>query len=512
MGGPPLAPDHGTVMAGLATMGLTAYGHVPLVGAGAGRAMAAMLANAPTASQPVISGIVISEVTSTSFRVTWDVSMVAQGWIEYGTTAGGPYGSETEHEESFAYSHHSQVVSGLTAGTTYRFRIVAVNQAGQTVRSDEQSQATSAGSSPDVGSFYGIWNPMNGVGNQRLIQDQGVGTVTVASYRFRAKRTGYIRSVRWSNTTGGGYSGGSPTARISLQSDSGATHIPSGTILSQCPTFVPASSDNAGTLSTFSTPYQVTAGQLYHIVFENLSSDTSANNYSINCIVMQNGRPSPRWGSGALDFGALLFNNGAWLTEGGIAQRPGYFPIMELTYSDTAGGAIVDRQGQGFVTIEQTVDLITGNTQVRERIVVSGAAKTVTGVLVFCERVDTTGTGSLTVSLDDSGGTSLATATFPYTDFVSGSGVRNTNPIPVPAERLLSVVRTLNPGSTYYVRLSAPSGTTYMMEPVTKGVGWGYDPSVCFSDGTRQKTTGGAGGSWTTFTNTDVQVMLRLGS
>lgn len=483
----------------------------------------------PAEAAPPPAGAAVTNVRVTGVPgfpldvyVEWDVDPGATGQVAYGLTEA--LGSLTLLEPRFL-TYHRQRVSGLVAGATYSYRIVGTTEAGAAATTAVATFTVAGDPPPDpdpdpdptpgpsYGSLYGIWNPMNGVGNQRLIQDQGVGTVTVASYRFRAKRTGYIRSVRWSNTTGGGYSGGSPTARISLQSDDGSSfHIPSRSILSQCPTFVPASSDNAGTLSTFSTPYQVTAGQLYHIVFENLSSDTSANNYSINCIVMQNGQPSPRWGAGALDFGALLFNNGAWLTQGGIATRPGYFPIMDLSYSDTAGGAIVDHQGQGFVSIEQTVDLITGDTQVRERFVVSGGAKAVVGVVVFCERVEDTGSGALTVSLEDSGGTALATATFPAGDFVAGNGARNNNAIPTPAERLLSVARTLSDGGTYYVRLSAPSGTTYMMEPVTKGVGWGYDASLCNPDGVRQKTTGGSGGSWTTYNNTDLQVMLRLGS
>lgn len=483
----------------------------------------------PPAEAPasvVISNVRVTDVAGTPgrVRIEWDVIPGATGQVEYGTTTS--YGSLTIFEPGFL-TFHRQHIDGLVPGVEYHYRIRGTSADGESTTTSDAT-FTPAGASPPpdpdppdpdptpgpaYGNLYGIWNPMNGVGNQRLIQDQGVGTVTVASYRFRAKRTGYIRSVRWSNTTGGGYSGGSPTARISLQSDSGTTlHIPSGTILSQCPTFVPASSDNAGTLSTFSAPYQVTAGTLYHVVFENLSGDTFSNNYSINCIVMQNGQPSPRWGSGALDFGAPFYNNGAWLTEGGIAHRPGYFPIMELAYSDTAGGAIVDRQGQGFVTIESTVDLITGDAQARERFIVSGGDKVVTGVVVFGERVSTTGTGALTATLEDSGLSVIDSATFPAADFVSGSGVRNTNPIPIPAERPFSTSRTLSDGGTYYVRLSAPSGTTYMFEPVTKGVGWGYDASLCNPDGVRQKTTGGAGGSWTTFNNTDLQVMLRLGS
>jgi hypothetical protein len=96
-----------------------------------------------------ISDIVIDNVTTSSFRVAWTVlyrgvPALAQGWIEYGTTDGGPYASETAHETSFDYSSHLQTISGLTDDTTYYFKIVGVLQNGQVVRSDQQSQATEA--------------------------------------------------------------------------------------------------------------------------------------------------------------------------------------------------------------------------------------------------------------------------------------------------------------------------------------------------------------------------------
>lgn len=448
--------------------------------------------------------------------VEWDVSPGATGQVAYGPTAA--LGSLTLKEPQFL-AYHRQRISGLTEGATYSYSILwetADGAAGAT----PVATFTVAGTpppdpdpdpdpepEPQYGSLYGIWNPMNGVGNLRLWLEP-----TIASFRFRAKRTGYIRSVRWSNTTGAGYSSGDPQARISLQADDGSSlHRPTGTILSQCPTFLPAKSDNAGTLSTFSTPYQVTAGQLYHVVFETLGPG-SGDTWSINCIVMQNGQASPRWGSGALDMGALFFNNGSWSTQGGIAMHPGYYPIMELAYSDTAGGAIVDRQGQGFVSLSDPVYQITGDTQVRERIVVSGGDRTVVGVIVFCERVQGTGTSPLIASLESTPGTPLATATFPATDFVTGDGIRNHDPTPRPAERLFTVARTLSDGGTYYLRLSTDAGTTYMTEAATKGSGWGYDPSLCFGDGAFQRGTGGATGSFSTISSIDVQMMLRLGS
>lgn len=108
--------------------------------------------NPPLPSAPTISNIVISNVTTTSFTVDWDLDQPSQGWVKYGTSNGGPWGSETTHETSFSYSHHTQTVSGLTAGTTYYFKVVAVNAASQETDSTQQTQATnSSGSSGGTG-------------------------------------------------------------------------------------------------------------------------------------------------------------------------------------------------------------------------------------------------------------------------------------------------------------------------------------------------------------------------
>lgn len=101
----------------------------------------------------------IDQVTTSSFRVTWTVlvrgvATVAQGWIEYGTVDGGPYGSETNHENSFNYSTHIQTVGPLADDTTYYFRIVAVTQDGRTARSSQQSQATEDAATPPPSGTY----------------------------------------------------------------------------------------------------------------------------------------------------------------------------------------------------------------------------------------------------------------------------------------------------------------------------------------------------------------------
>lgn len=124
----------------------------PARAAVAGRALVAGRGTVPTSAAPappVISGVVVSEVTPSGAQVAWDLDRPCQGWVEYGTTDGGPYPGETAHEASFLYAHHAQVITGLAASTTHYLRVVAVSPTGQVVRSAQASFATASGAPED---------------------------------------------------------------------------------------------------------------------------------------------------------------------------------------------------------------------------------------------------------------------------------------------------------------------------------------------------------------------------
>lgn len=70
---------------------------------------------------PVISNVVVSSITETSAIVSWDLDQVGTGIVDYGTTTS--YGSSTTPETGYDYNHHSQTISGLSAGVTYHFQV-----------------------------------------------------------------------------------------------------------------------------------------------------------------------------------------------------------------------------------------------------------------------------------------------------------------------------------------------------------------------------------------------------
>ncbi|PWT71908.1 MAG: hypothetical protein C5B60_10265 [Chloroflexi bacterium] len=90
----------------------------------------------------ITGGPTVSNITTTGVTISWSLSAVGTGQIQYGLTSG--YGSLGPNETSFNYSTHIQQLSGLTASTTYHFRVVSTNQSGTTVYSPDQTFVTSA--------------------------------------------------------------------------------------------------------------------------------------------------------------------------------------------------------------------------------------------------------------------------------------------------------------------------------------------------------------------------------
>lgn len=70
---------------------------------------------------PTVTSVTVSDILTTSARVTWYLDEGATGQLEYGTTAS--YGSTTTLETGYL-TGHSQVISGLTASTLYHYNII----------------------------------------------------------------------------------------------------------------------------------------------------------------------------------------------------------------------------------------------------------------------------------------------------------------------------------------------------------------------------------------------------
>jgi hypothetical protein len=93
---------------------------------------------------PVISGVNASLVTSTDAAIMWSTNEAATCQVEYGTSAS--YGKSTT-PTSGGMTQHSTKLSGLSAGTTYNYRVRSADAAGNLAVSGNYTFKTPSGSS-----------------------------------------------------------------------------------------------------------------------------------------------------------------------------------------------------------------------------------------------------------------------------------------------------------------------------------------------------------------------------
>ncbi|MBN1569650.1 MAG: fibronectin type III domain-containing protein, partial [Acidobacteria bacterium] len=92
-------------------------------------------------TKPTISNVVSSSITATSAKITWTTNEAADTQVEYGTTTS--YGKSTALNSTMLTAH-SQSLSGLTARTTYHYRVKSKDAAGNLATSGDYSFTTLA--------------------------------------------------------------------------------------------------------------------------------------------------------------------------------------------------------------------------------------------------------------------------------------------------------------------------------------------------------------------------------
>ena len=172
------------------------------------------------------------------------------------------------------------------------------------------------------GEAYGAGIAIDTKNNFRI----GVDTPKL-SHRFRASTSSELLSVSWQRRTGPGYSAGDGgILRISVQSDDGSGR-PSGEVLASLRYDTPDPGP-IGILAknTFPSPARLTAGRLYHIVFENVHADPQGNHVSVNDVLTWN-PTTPRQPSVSQDYAVLTSSNGWSVSAMNTAN-------MDLVYAD----------------------------------------------------------------------------------------------------------------------------------------------------------------------------------
>ncbi len=313
-----------------------------------------------------------------------------------------------------------------------------------------------------------------------------VGPWGRVSHRFRASTTSALTSVRFSQRGGsGGYSGGTGgTMRISVQTDNAGK--PSGTILSSL-TFSPGNPSGGWTSFnryTFASPATLTAGVIYHVVYQNMDPQPNTNWISVNDIFAYRSTDVTRPPALSSHFAVLDEESGAW------AVKSKYTPAVDLTYAN----GVHDGQAYIEAMIAQHGVISGSSRMVRESFMVSGANRTVESVAVRLRR--SSGSSPLVVRLETAGGTVIDSGS------VAASAIGVSRPGDfgsTVAETWVTVhfaaARVLSSGQRYHLRLSTASDTEYTTIPLREGTDSGLT-SYRFTDGDGQRTTDG-GATWT---------------
>ncbi|MEM3512803.1 MAG: M14 family zinc carboxypeptidase [Thermoplasmata archaeon] len=102
--------------------------------------------SASDTTPPVISNVAASGVTASSATITWETDDASTSVVEYGTTT--LYGQTATG--SSGVTSHSVTLSGLTASTTYHFRVKSADAAGNLATSSDYTFTTLANSTDVV--------------------------------------------------------------------------------------------------------------------------------------------------------------------------------------------------------------------------------------------------------------------------------------------------------------------------------------------------------------------------
>lgn len=473
--------------------------------------------SASATSEPIISSVAATGITSSRAQISWSLDEPATGQVDYGTTSA--YGSATTPELSFAYSAHLQQVSGLAPGTLYHYRVRSQDASGhRSISADatfatlvvanptptpSPSPTTTASPSPTPAPTTapvqesGIYGSALNVDTKANLEVGWTDRAQVA-HRFVASTTSGLRSVRFQQRGGSGYSGGTGgTLRITVRPDDGAGH-PATTVLASV-TYVPGNPLGGWTTYdavTFPSPATLSAGTVYYIVFEDVDPSPTVNYISVNELYVYGPTLTPRQPAVAdADYAVLMASPTTW------SVQANYTADMDLTYANGLH--------DGLAYVQNMVDLygtVSGLSSVREHFTVSGGNRTVGSASVRVRR--TSGSSPLTIRLETGSGAlieagdiaaSAVPASLPGGD--NGGSVWVTVTFATP--------HTLVDGSTYNLRLSAPPDTAYTAAPIREGTDVGFG-SHAFRDGSGQGSPNGT--SWADlypYSPVDLQFYLR---
>ncbi len=294
------------------------------------------------------------------------------------------------------------------------------------------------------------------------------------SYRFRAMHTGAIeRAMIYLIPDKIGYAGGTGgTIQVTIRTDDGsAAHNPSNTTLATYYISGAASLPSPERyfyVIKFATPPTLTAGNLYHMVFQNVDKVSLLNFISVDSLyqssVESSVPPAPSDPEAAV---LMSVEGGPW------APRPGFSPIYEFDFQDGSS------QGIGYVSAWVTDHQnISGTSPLRERFTLTGSEIKVTSAAIRVARVN--GNDPLAIRFENANGTLIEEGRVSASTIPLSSA---SSPKDAWAIYTFSTPHTLLPGQTYDLVFESSATSTYQAFPVQKGAYYGFQSTTFFPDG-----------------------------
>lgn len=211
----------------------------------------------PDSTAPTVSNVQATNITATSATITWTTDEASSSTVDYGTSSS--YGSTATGSGST--TTHSVNLTGLSAGTTYHYKVSSTDGNNNTGQSGDKTFTTS-NTAPTVSSFSA--SPTS-----------GTAPLTVNLSASGSDSDGYIAKYEWDFDGDGVYdsdtgaiasatniysSAGTYSAKVRVTDDGGATAVSSPVTISvsTAANQPPVVSSLSATPDTGNTPLTVT--------------------------------------------------------------------------------------------------------------------------------------------------------------------------------------------------------------------------------------------------------------
>ena len=133
---------------------------------------------------PVISGIIVDNITVSGGRINWTTDELANSLVQYGTT--NSYGQSQSAGSLVA--NHQVTLSALSAGTLYHYRVISADASNNSSTSTDQSFTTLPDTTPPANASGLIVTPSNG---QNALSWTNPADVDFAGVMIRRSTAGY---------------------------------------------------------------------------------------------------------------------------------------------------------------------------------------------------------------------------------------------------------------------------------------------------------------------------------